>query len=463
MASSKSPNASDMSMTPDQLCGSIKEAWCNLIFRRVKSLDPSNKEHFVKIVNISAPGVSRDITREEYDKLSDEEQHDQCRFIYTQFKGKTSEKKILNKQSGCRPNKCCNDEIQGEIAFSSEDYCELDLTSDTPSFFFDVRRERKCSMYPRLKRRVYRPVNVSVPEGSCESCASVFSNKNVTACAECSADTQKGVELEINAQKLLNSIKDKPRREENSPILAQVREMRQESKRLLKKKTRVYMKPDPTAASLICGVVKPNDPYVFNWWFIASEQLLHLYYLVMHSDYKIHPSFITAGFKFDRDVMGGNNYLTTNTYEKGGRTDGIEKLKERWREQRDLQAAKYKSAEAAVDETIRKIKLNDQAPGTSEYPGLKLAQSALEYHTASDLAKKQIEEYEESKKRQAAQDLETHLIYRILEYEEAAILYWHLYPAIACICFFRKNLGPIGPGKTPWKIPQWLRNVREFE
>lgn len=384
----------------------IKE-WKHLIFRRVQSVIPVGDP--ISILRKKNEEEFKEISQREYDELSSDIKERECCLKYQTFSGLTSSKPLLVKQSCCI-NNCCND-YDHTISFHSENYCELDISNETSSFYFDTNIPicKIVDTIPRSFRVITKQIRLKEPTGTADEIEEGKSliEKGKTLYREAKSILQKR-DAETIIGKLFpdkESITSEMTSEAES-LMKTAAENFKKGKDLLKKEWTIKPKPLELSGDLVCGVLNPRNRNKFQFWFIASEQFYRCFQLVMHENHPLNEK---------KTILSGSNKLCTNTFKK----KAMEK--------------------ALVREMIEK-------------------QKAISSRTSSWVEIMEIDG-QISKLTEKLEELEQQE-YWSLRSEKISRQYCHIYPAIALICLYNEKLTQKNvPGcLAKWDVPNWMLN-----
>lgn len=305
----------------------IRKAFKNLVFRRVQSVYCEGQP--ITILRYETNELFKEITPQEYSLLSPDVKERECELKYKKFSGMVNSKPIVKRQETCQG--CCSDsQYNYNISFHSENYCELDMTDENASFYFNpaIPILKNNSVPPRAPREVRQPIKQKEPTADVEDIEEGVRliEKGKTACREARAILNKAKELRLKPtdeienitktfEKLYIKTENADELEERGNSLMQSAvECFRKGKGMFKLVWTTKEKTIPIMGDIICGVLHPRNTYRFQYWFVASEQFYKFFQMIMHDN-----------LLEKQTVLSGNNKLCTNTYKK--RTLAIEALK----------------------------------------------------------------------------------------------------------------------------------------
>lgn len=385
----------------------IQSAWKHLIFRRVQWVVPEGDPIF--IVKKENDEIFKEITFQEYNNLSSDVKERECELKYRAYSGLTNSKPMLTQDKTCKG--CCKD-YNSTVTFHSSNYCELDMSDENSSFYFNPNIPvcKVVDCIPRPYRTIVKPVYLKEPTGTKQEIedGDACIEKGKSLCREAKALLQKRDAEKIMEKLLVN--KDSNVTQEAEQLLEMATKLFREGKQLLKKEWTTKTRSIDLAGDIICGVLNPRNKNRFQFWFIASEQFYRFFQLIMHVN---HPGTCLAGLNKRSRVLSGNNKLCTNTYQK--KMMEINILKKEIEKQKNIQGCSSSWAEIMdIDDLITKLIEKKDELEIPEYWSLRSEKISREF--------------------------------------------CHIYPALTLMCLYKEKLTSQNiPGNlSRWLVPNWM-------
>lgn len=404
----------------------IRKAWRGLIFRRVHLVVPNGNP--ISILRKENDVEFKEITFQEYNNLPSEIKERECEVKYESFSGFTTSQPMLKKELCCKS--CCND-YEHTISFHSSNFCELDMSSDTASFYFDTNIPicKLVDTIPRPYRKISKVVRYKVPTGTAENIemgkrlvekgmmlkneAMALKNKSTATSLHDAKIMEKLMVVDDN--KTIVNIKDEENIVDFSKRVEELLEEASQSIRqglfLLNKQWTSSERTLELAGDIICGVLNPMNKDRFQFWFIASEQFYRFFQIIMHDNK--HPGTIKAKLNTRERVLLGNSKLCTNTFKK--KMYEIAKLKEEIEKKKEIQSSSVSWADIMeLDDVLEKL--------TEKLELLEIPE------------------------------------FWCLRSEKLSRNFFHIYPALIMKFVYNEKLTSENiPGKVPeWVVPGWL-------
>jgi hypothetical protein len=365
------------------------------------------------IIRYESADVFKEITEQEYYCLTPDIRERECEIKYQKFAGMVNSKPLLSTSPCCRG--CCKDTVHN-ISFHSENYCELDMSDENASLYFNpnIPILKVCSVPPRAPRSVKMPVKLKEPTASPED---IEQGKSMVERGKTLKREVKSLIQKVEANKILGKLKIEIDTAES--LLDQANILSRDAvacfktgKSLQKLEWTIRDKTTEMPGDLICGVLNPRNKDRFQFWFIASDQFFRFYQIVMHDNQ--HPGTRLAKLNNRQTILSGSNSLCTNTFKK--RT---------------------------------------------------MMKRALEKQISVEKEKKStvwIEMMESDDKIQALEDLVAQLdspVYWTLRSEKISRDFCHLYPALVLVCIYKElpRTSNVPGDHEKWILPDWVSNI----
>lgn len=456
-----------------EFCMELKKKLCNewgklgVIFRSVANVQPTpgNEVRFFQVVvQDDGTKITTQVSFNDYLALDSEIQEKNCFRTCREFIGTCDANPMLPPTSGCYLPKCCTDKIKRPIVFHSKNQCNLDMMGSNPSFTFEKNNHDYSGIMPlpsrNIKVRSQKKVSNCLEENKEtlkeleklqeqleEEKGALMNAYNIESRLSLSVFFEKSLLLDqesgenvLNTNKTLQEIHEKIKE-----IEQKLYENRKKIKEISNNKYVFDYVNKKAPGDRICGVINPEEPNTFKYWFICSDAFFRFYRWIMHVD-NPHPMSLKED-KFDNltNLLSGNTKLCTATQKRY--LILIDEIKKTYPHLVDNTKEKW------IDKFENVINLLVSNIQSKCYDNM--TEDQKKYQKLED--RKIIQRIT-----MVLENLDEYTLYYHLRYEPVAQKYSHIYSALAYMITHLKPLpknapSPIDNISISWDIPQWLK------